>query len=556
MSGVFNNFNDDTICAVATAMSDSGIGVIRVSGREAVSICDKIYRSAKMEQNLKSHSPNTIKYGYICDDEKIIDEVMISFMKAPHSFTREDVIEINTHGGILIMNQIIELLLKSGCRLADPGEFTKRAFLNGRIDLTKAEAIMDIISAQNNFALDSSRNQLRGSIYDKVKSLREQIIYEMAFIESALDDPENYDLTPINLGRVMNGQDPDITLQKNDELYVTSESDLQERGDMKIYGMVANPGTFPFAKNTTVEDLIIMAGGLREGASLARVDVARRKRDVNGLVQGDQVSEIFTLSLKDGFVDDGGNRFYLQPYDEVTIHQSPSYNIQTHVTLTGEANFPGSYTLTSRSERISDLVKKAGGTTNYAYLQGARLFRNMSDDERRQIVDILNYQVGYGNTAVDTANVYRMMEDYQVGIRLDRALANPGSDEDIILMEGDVLDIPVLRGTVRVMGAVMMPSVVSYSARMSGKDYIKAAGGYAPDARKSKAYVLHMNGNSEPLKAGTRIFAGDDIVIPEKRIKEGATDRTFQYVATSVTAITGMTTAVAYIYLMIQNSKK
>ena len=195
MSGVFNNFNDDTICAVATAMSDSGIGVIRVSGREAVSICDKIYRSAKMEQTLKSHSPNTIKYGYICDDEKIIDEVMISFMKAPHSFTREDVIEINTHGGILIMNQIIELLLKSGCRLADPGEFTKRAFLNGRIDLTKAEAIMDIISAQNNFALDSSRNQLRGSIYDKVKSLREQIIYEMAFIESALDDPENYDLT-------------------------------------------------------------------------------------------------------------------------------------------------------------------------------------------------------------------------------------------------------------------------------------------------------------------------------------------------------------------------
>ena len=195
MSGVFNNFNDDTICAVATAMSDSGIGVIRVSGKDAVAICDKIYRSAKMKQTLKEHAPNTIKYGYVCDGEKIIDEVMISFMKAPHSFTREDVIEINSHGGVLIMNQIIELLLKSGCRLADPGEFTKRAFLNGRIDLTKAEAIMDIISAQNNFALDSSRNQLRGSIYDKVKSLREQIIYEMAFIESALDDPENYDLT-------------------------------------------------------------------------------------------------------------------------------------------------------------------------------------------------------------------------------------------------------------------------------------------------------------------------------------------------------------------------
>ena len=199
MSSVFNNFNDDTICAIATAMSDAGIGIIRVSGRNAVSICDKIYCSAKMEHNLSSHKPNTITYGYICDeskesDDKIVDEVMISFMKAPHSYTREDVIEINSHGGMLIMNQILNLLIKNGCRLAEPGEFTKRAFLNGRIDLTKAEAIMDVISAQNNFALESSRNQLQGRMYKKIKSFREKILYQMAFIESALDDPENYDL--------------------------------------------------------------------------------------------------------------------------------------------------------------------------------------------------------------------------------------------------------------------------------------------------------------------------------------------------------------------------
>lgn len=381
-----------------------------------------------------------------------------------------------------------------------------------------------------------------------------------AFLNRAVLHREHEDKTleviSVNLGRVMSGQDPDITLQKNDELYVTSESDLQERGDMKIFGMVANPGTFPFAKNTTVEDLIIMAGGLREGASLARVDVARRKRDVNGLVQGDQVSEIFTLSLKDGFVDDGGKRFYLQPYDEVTIHQSPSYNIQTHVTLTGEANFPGSYTLTSRNERISDLVKKAGGTTNYAYLKGARLFRNMTEDERRQIVDILNYRSGRENMAVDTIAAYQMMTDYQVGIELDKALANPGSDYDIVLAEGDVLDIPVVRGTVRVMGAVMMPSVVSFNGRMSGRDYIKAAGGYSADAKRNKTYVVHMSGNSEPLRGSTRIFAGDDIVVPEKRKVEGMTDQTLQYVVTSISAVTGMTSAVAYIYLIIQNSNK
>lgn len=188
-------FDDDTICAIATAMSDAGIGIIRVSGKNAVTIVDKFYISAKKVHNLKEHLPNSIEYGFICDDqENILDEVMISFMKAPHSYTREDVIEINTHGGMMIMNEILELLISNGCRLADPGEFTKRAFLNGRIDLTKAEAVMDIISAQNKFALHNSEKQLRGEVFNKISEMRQVLIYEMAYIESALDDPENYDL--------------------------------------------------------------------------------------------------------------------------------------------------------------------------------------------------------------------------------------------------------------------------------------------------------------------------------------------------------------------------
>jgi tRNA modification GTPase len=199
MSSALNNFSGDTICAIATAMSDAGIGIIRVSGPNALDICDKIYVSGKKEHNLFSHAPNTICYGFIVDptegkNEEIIDEVMVSFMKAPHSYTKEDVIEINCHGGMLITNQILNLLLDNGCRLAEPGEFTKRAFLNGRIDLTKAEAIMDIINAQNNFALESSRSQLQGKIAERIKSFRADILYEMAYIESALDDPENYDL--------------------------------------------------------------------------------------------------------------------------------------------------------------------------------------------------------------------------------------------------------------------------------------------------------------------------------------------------------------------------
>ncbi len=196
MGKILNNFNDDTIAAIATAMSDAGIGIIRVSGKKAVDICGKIYISPSKTHDLKSHEPNTIKYGFIMDPDsgKIIDEVMISFMKAPRSYTREDVIEINSHGGMLVMNEIMNLLCNNGCRLAEPGEFTKRAFLNGRIDLTKAEAVMDIIGAQNNFALDSSRSQLQGNIYKKVVSLRKDILYNMAYIESAIDDPENYDL--------------------------------------------------------------------------------------------------------------------------------------------------------------------------------------------------------------------------------------------------------------------------------------------------------------------------------------------------------------------------
>ena len=223
MSKVFNTFNDDTICAIATAMSDAGIGIIRISGKDALTICDKIYLSPKKNHTLLSHEPNTIKFGYICgikDENRIIDEVMISFMKAPHSYTREDVIEINSHGGMLVMNEILSILLEAGCRLAEPGEFTKRAFLNGRIDLTKAEAVMDIIGAQNKFALDSSRMQLQGNIYKEVKNLRKDILYQMAFIESALDDPENYDLNgfPEKLKTIIN---PMIT--KLEELLKTAD---------------------------------------------------------------------------------------------------------------------------------------------------------------------------------------------------------------------------------------------------------------------------------------------------------------------------------------------
>ena len=185
----------DTIAAIATAMSDSGIGIIRVSGDEAVEIVDKIYRNSKDEEILKKYDSHTIHYGFIVEEDgTIIDEVMVSVMKAPRSYTAEDTVEINCHGGVLMMQKILHRVLKAGARIAEPGEFTKRAFLNGRIELSKAEAIMDIIHAKNEFALQSSVKQLKGSVSDKIKKLREDILYEIAFIESALDDPEHISL--------------------------------------------------------------------------------------------------------------------------------------------------------------------------------------------------------------------------------------------------------------------------------------------------------------------------------------------------------------------------
>ncbi len=186
--------NSDTIAAIATAMSNSGIGIIRISGKEAINIVSNIYVNKNNNRVLNNYKTNTIHYGYIIEKDEIIDEVMVSVMKSPNSFTTEDTVEINCHGGTLVMNQILELVIKNGARLAQPGEFTKRAFLNGRIDLSEAEAVMDVISSENEIALKNSVKQLKGSVYNKITKLRNEIIFEIAFIESALDDPEHINL--------------------------------------------------------------------------------------------------------------------------------------------------------------------------------------------------------------------------------------------------------------------------------------------------------------------------------------------------------------------------
>jgi len=186
---------NETISAISTAMNEGGIGIIRISGKQAWKIADKVYRSKNENKKLIQQKSHTIHYGYIMDNEEIIDEVMVMLMKGPHSYTAEDTVEINCHGGIVVMRKILEIVIKNGAYPAEPGEFTKRAFLNGRIDLSQAEAVMDIIQAKNEYALKSSISQLKGSVQKAISELRAGIIYHIAYIESALDDPEHSDLT-------------------------------------------------------------------------------------------------------------------------------------------------------------------------------------------------------------------------------------------------------------------------------------------------------------------------------------------------------------------------
>lgn len=186
--------NQDTIAAIATGMTNSGIGIVRVSGSEAFSVIDRIYRS-KTNKILSKAQSHTIHYGYIYDDEKLVDEVMVSVMRAPKTYTGEDTVEINCHGGLFIVQKVLETVLKHGARMAEPGEFSKRGFLNGKMDLSRAEAVMDLIHSKSEYAYKNSLNQLKGNLFEKIKDCREKIIYEIAFIESALDDPEHIDIT-------------------------------------------------------------------------------------------------------------------------------------------------------------------------------------------------------------------------------------------------------------------------------------------------------------------------------------------------------------------------
>lgn len=345
-----------------------------------------------------------------------------------------------------------------------------------------------------------------------------------AFTNRALLHREREDLTleviSVDVKAILSGQAPDVPLQRNDILYIPSIFDLNDVGTLTIEGEVARPGVFIYEENMTVEDIIMQAGGLLESASTVKIDVSRRVKNPASTEQSDSIATVFTRSFKDGYVVSDELDFVLEPYDYVYVRRSPGYSAQGKVTVSGEVIFPGEYVLTHKNERLSDVVKRAGGLNSWAYVRGTRLIRHTLAEERNRTRAGMTVLT----TGKDSVNVENLDlgNQYAVGIDMVAALANPGSDADLVLRPDDVILIPEYINTVKISGNVMYPNVVAYNPGMTVRDYVVMAGGYGYRSKKNRAYVIYMNGTiarARPMSKGV-IEPGCEIVIPQKRDKD------------------------------------
>ena len=392
----------------------------------------------------------------------------------------------------------------------------------------------DVVSVGSGLELFENRVEIKGAVWRSgyyqigtdIKTVKDLILAADsvrgdAFLNRAILTREKDDYTletiPVDVNALLSGKSQDIALRKNDILYIPSVQDLEEQGDFMIYGAVPRPGNYKYADNTTLEDLIVQAGGLLESASTVKVDIARRIIDPTRMTVNNTLSETFTFGVKDGFVVDGEAGFVLKPYDMVYVRRSPGYHEQKNVYLEGEVLFPGAYALNRKTERLSDIVKRAGGITPDAYPQGARLIRQGSEEESFRSRMALRMAAQGGNDSI-AMNTLQLSAVYNVGIELDKALKNSGSDYDLVLREGDRLVIPEFENTVKVDGAVMYPNTVVYKTGEKLAYYINQAGGYSDKAKKSKAFVINMNGTVGKAKGSDAkaIQPGSEIVVPTR----------------------------------------
>ena len=414
-----------------------------------------------------------------------------------------------------------------------------------------------------------NRIEVKGAVYrpgyyelgkdiQTVKDLIEKAdgLLEYAFTNRAVLHRENDDKTleviSLNVKAIIDGTEADVTLRKNDVLFIPSKYDLEQKGTIEIRGEVYNPNVFPYAANTKLEDLIIMAGGLTESASTVRVDVTRRIIDRKGTKKQKEIAQTFSFGVKDGFVVEGEPGFVLEPYDQVFVRRSPGYSEKVNVTVSGEVEFEGDYSLNVRNERLSDVLEKAGGLTEFAYIEGARLERQMTPEEYKQAQELMDMVASNNKiSGNDSIVVPQVSRTYPVGIDLKEILANPHSAIDPVLQDGDVIVIPQYMTTVSVSGSVRKPNSVVYDPKMKLKDYISEAGGYAERARKSGTFILYPNGHIKELgrnASAKDIMGGSKIIVPQK-------GRSQWNLATTLTSVTTSVSMLAVIATLINAMK-
>ena len=356
-----------------------------------------------------------------------------------------------------------------------------------------------------------------------VRSLLEHAdgVTEDAFLQHAVMHRMKFDRTleviQVDVEGIMSGRVADIPLKNEDVLYIPSKKDLLENQTLTIHGEVLYPGKYSFADNTTVEDLIIQAGGLTDAASMMKVDVSRRIADPHATEFTDTIARTYSFKLKDGFVIDGTPGFVLKPYDEVYVRTSPGFSEQKNISIEGEIMFGGTYTLSKKNQTLSETIKSAGGLTNTAYAKGARLIRKLTSEERVRMETILR-MVKAQSAGSDTLDIKKLdiSNTYSVGIQLDKALEEPGSNYDIVLREGDRIIIPEYTNTVKISGDVMYPNTVTYRKGKGVKFYVDKAGGWGNRAKKSRTYIVYMNGTVAQVGKGAKPEPGCEIVVPTK----------------------------------------
>lgn len=460
----------------------------------------------------------------------------------------------------------VRLIRKSGREYSvyTVGEFEMNGFLLKDGDSLYVDSIIPRFS---NMA------EIRGAVFHpgqyqmdgSIKTVRQLIkaadgLREDAFLKRAVMHRQKEDLTmealSVDVEGIMDGTVADIPLRKNDILFIPSSLDMKGERTLTIDGEVNFPGVYQYADNTTIEDLVLQAGGLTEAASTAKVDVFRRIKNPDAVTDDEKLSETYSFSLRDGLVMGDGQDFHLQPYDEVFVRKSPAYSEQRNVKISGAVNFSGNYAMDNKDYRLSDLVKAAGGLSSLAYAKGARLQRTLTEEEKKQRESALKasqiqiYEESLrSEKTFDMARADSIMnlkldlgDTYPVAINLEKAMQNPGSLDDVRLREGDELVVPQFSNTVKISGEVMYPISINYEKGKSLSYYIKRAGGYADRAHKSRVYTIYMNGSVEQLgrRSSRSIQPGCEIVVPTKPQRNKMTPQEMMTIGTSTASIATM----------------